>query len=122
MLSEHLALGLNDGRPIAGREAVMASAAAAGLSSAQLEALQHATVDSARAYGFTDLGVIAPGKLADLVVLSADPLADIRNSDDITHVMVNGRLYNAQTLNEEVTGNRQRQPYFWEDSQSAAAQ
>ncbi len=87
-----------------------------------LEALQHATVDAARAYGFRDLGVIAPGKLADLVVLSADPIADIRNSDDITHVMVNGRLYNAETLNEEVTGNRQRPPYFWEDSQSAAAQ
>ena len=28
--------------------------------------------------------------------------------------MLNGRLYDAATLNETVTGNRQRQPYFWE--------
>ena len=28
--------------------------------------------------------------------------------------MLNGRLYDAATLNEAVTGNRQRQPYYWE--------
>jgi hypothetical protein len=35
--------------------------------------------------------------------------------------MLNGRLYNSQTLNEEVTGTRQRQPYFWEETAGAAA-
>jgi imidazolonepropionase-like amidohydrolase len=80
-----------------------------------LEALQHATVDGARAYGFRDIGSIEPGKLADLVILTANPLEDIRNTDDVDKVMVNGRLYEAATLNETVTGNRQRQPYFWED-------
>ena len=30
-------------------------------------------------------------------------------------VMLNGRLYDAATLNERVTGNRERQPYFWEN-------
>jgi hypothetical protein len=34
--------------------------------------------------------------------------------------MLNGRLYNAQTLNEEVTGNRRRQPYFWENASTPA--
>jgi hypothetical protein len=33
--------------------------------------------------------------------------------------MLNGRLYNAQTLNEEVTGNRRRQPYYWENGAGA---
>jgi imidazolonepropionase-like amidohydrolase/Tol biopolymer transport system component len=79
-----------------------------------LEALQHATVDAARAYGFRDIGVIRPGNLADLVILTANPLEDIRNSDDIAQVMVNGRLYDAATLNETVTGDRRRLPYFWE--------
>jgi hypothetical protein len=48
-------------------------------------------------------------------VLNADPTVDIQNSDDIQYVMLNGRLYEAATLNETVTGNRQRRPYFWED-------
>jgi Tol biopolymer transport system component/imidazolonepropionase-like amidohydrolase len=79
-----------------------------------LEALRHATVDGARAYGFRDIGTIETGKLADLVVMTANPLEDIRNTDDISHVMLNGRLYEAATLNETVTGDRRRQPYFWE--------
>jgi Tol biopolymer transport system component/imidazolonepropionase-like amidohydrolase len=79
-----------------------------------LEALRHATIDPAHTYGFGDIGSIEVGKLADLVVLDANPLDDIRNSDNIQQVMLNGRLYDAATLNEQVTGNRRRPPYFWE--------
>lgn len=89
-----------------------------------LEALRHATADGARIYGFRDLGTLEPGKLADLVILEANPLEDIRNTDNIAQVMLNGRLYDAATLNETVTGTRQRQPYFWEadgDGGAAAA-
>jgi imidazolonepropionase-like amidohydrolase/Tol biopolymer transport system component len=81
-----------------------------------VEALHHATVDGARIYGFADLGSLEPGKLADLVILNADPTQDIRNSDKIDRVMLNGRLYDAATLNEVVTGNRQRRPYYWENA------
>jgi hypothetical protein len=37
--------------------------------------------------------------------LDADPLADIQNSDNVSKVMLNGHLYDAATLNEEVTGS-----------------
>jgi imidazolonepropionase-like amidohydrolase/Tol biopolymer transport system component len=79
-----------------------------------LEALKAGTVTPAASLGFRDIGSLQPGKLADLVILDADPLADIRNTDNVSKVMLNGRLYDAMTLNEEVTGDRKRQPYYWE--------
>ncbi|MBW3554754.1 MAG: hypothetical protein KY466_14670, partial [Gemmatimonadetes bacterium] len=41
-----------------------------------------------------------PGKLADLVVLTANPLDDITHTDDIAQVMLGGRLYDAMTLEQ----------------------
>jgi imidazolonepropionase-like amidohydrolase len=66
---------------------------AAGLNPA--EALAAATRNAANALGqMHRIGTISPGKLADLVVLDADPLADIRNIRAIRHVMLGGALLN----------------------------
>jgi cytosine/adenosine deaminase-related metal-dependent hydrolase len=46
------------------------------------------------------LGTLEPGKLADLIVLDRDPLANIRNTNSVAMVMINGRLYDASTLDE----------------------
>ncbi len=80
-----------------------------------VEALAAGTIESARSLGYDrDVGSIEVGKLADLAVLDADPSVDIRNSDKVAKVMIGGRLYDAGTLNEEVTGSRKRLPYYWE--------
>lgn len=62
-------------------------------------ALQAATLNTARSLKQGDaLGSIAPGKLADLVVLSADPTADIRNTRKIEVVIRGGRMCDPQAL------------------------
>lgn len=59
-----------------------------------LEALRAATVQGARYLGLDGLlGTVEAGKLADLVVLEADPLADIRNSTRIDFVVQNGAVH-----------------------------
>jgi len=61
---------------------------------APFEALRSATLEPARYFGMLDsLGTIAPGKLADLLLLDANPLQDIRNTRRISAVVANGRLY-----------------------------
>jgi imidazolonepropionase-like amidohydrolase/Tol biopolymer transport system component len=80
-----------------------------------IEALRAATIVPATSLGYQkDVGSLEPGKLADLVVLDADPTQDIRNSDKVSQVMLGGRLYEAATLNEVTTGTRKRLPYWWE--------
>jgi imidazolonepropionase-like amidohydrolase len=65
------------------------------------EVLRSATMVGARAIGHADdLGSIQPGKLADLQVLDANPLENIRNTNTVRYVMKNGRLYDASTLDE----------------------
>jgi imidazolonepropionase-like amidohydrolase/Tol biopolymer transport system component len=82
-----------------------------------IEALRAGTIMSATSLGYAkDLGSLEVGKLADLVVLDADPTADIRNSDKVAQVMLGGRLYDAATLNEVATGTRKRAPYWWESN------
>lgn len=81
-----------------------------------VEALRAGTIAPARSLGMDrDIGSLEVGKLADLVVLDADPSQNIRNSDKISHVMLGGRLYDARTMNEVETGDARRLPYWWED-------
>ena len=65
------------------------------------DALRAATIFGAEGIGLQDdLGSIETGKLADLVVLDANPLDNIRNTNTVRYVMKNGRLYDGNTLNE----------------------
>jgi imidazolonepropionase-like amidohydrolase len=69
---------------------------AAGLS--PREALRAATRNAAVLIGIDSLGLIAPGKAADLLILTKDPLVDIRNTRSIQSVMSRGKLYSPDSL------------------------
>ena len=70
-----------------------------------LEALQAATLNPARVLGLAEsLGSIEPGKLADLVLLDANPLEDIRNTQKIRAVVADGRLYRRADLDRLLAG------------------
>jgi imidazolonepropionase-like amidohydrolase/Tol biopolymer transport system component len=80
------------------------------------DALKVATIEGARYLGMDgDLGSLEPGKLADLIVMERNPLENLRNSTSIRWTMVNGRLYDARTMNEEGNHPRERGAFFWED-------
>lgn len=77
----------------------------AGLS--PLDALRSATVEPGKYLGANDtLGSIAPGKLADIVLLSADPLKDIRNTQKIEAVFLEGKYLTRAKLNSMLAGMR----------------
>ncbi len=79
-----------------------------------MDALRVGTIFGAEAIGLqASLGSIEAGKLADLLVLDANPLDDIRNTNTISHVMKNGRLYEGNTLNEVWPRTRAMPKQWW---------
>jgi Tol biopolymer transport system component/imidazolonepropionase-like amidohydrolase len=67
----------------------------AGMST--FDALKAATVNPAKALN-VETGTIEPGKLADLIAIDGDPIADISNTHKVRKVIANGRVYDVAAL------------------------
>lgn len=79
-----------------------------------LEAIAGATGRAARHMGLDDVGVVAPGLRADLLLLSRDPLEDIRNTRTIEQVWVNGVPVDHEALLEDVNRRAAKHANYWD--------
>lgn len=79
------------------------------------EALRAATLNGAIYLGMDhQLGSIKAGKLADLIVIDGNPLTNLQDSEKVQYTMVNGRLYDAETMNETISREKPRGKFFFE--------
>ena len=80
-----------------------------------LQAIRCATINGASYLGMDkEIGSLETNKLADMIVLNDNPLTDIRNSQKIKYVMVNGRLYDADSMNEIGNREKPRLRFWWQ--------
>ncbi|WP_418639590.1 amidohydrolase family protein [Winogradskyella sp.] len=81
------------------------------------DVLKAATINGANYIGAgNDIGSLKKGKLADLIVMDKNPLEDIRNSESIIYTMINGRLYDTETMNELGNHPKERTKFYWENN------
>ncbi len=79
------------------------------------DALKVATILGAKALGLDgDLGSLEKGKLADILIMDENPLENIRNSNTLTHVIKNGKVYDANTLDEVWPEEKKAETFNWQ--------
>ncbi len=86
------------------------------------EALKTATINPAQSLGLDQwIGTLEAGKLADLIIMDKNPLENIRNTESVRYTMVNGRLYDCETMNEIGNYMNARGKFYWERGKNAGA-
>ena len=82
-----------------------------------MEAIRAATINGADYIGMSkDIGSLEKGKLADLVIMEKNPLDEIQNSNTIIYTMVNGRMFDTETMNEVGNETNERTRFYWENN------
>ena len=85
-----------------------------------MQALRCATMNGADAIGMgADIGSLEKGKLADLIILDKNPLDDIYNTETVHYTMINGRLYDCDSMNEIGNFDKKRTKFYWEGKYSS---
>jgi len=84
------------------------------------QALKAATINGAKYLGMEkEIGSLASGKLADIIVLDKNPLENIENSNSVKYTIINGRIYDAESMNEIGNYEVEREKFYWEEEGSA---
>jgi imidazolonepropionase-like amidohydrolase len=79
------------------------------------DALKVATIHGAKALGLDDdLGTLETGKLADILIIDKNPLENLRNTNTITHVVKDGVVYDANTLDEVAPVAKKADEFTWQ--------
>ncbi len=80
-----------------------------------MEALREATIGPARKIGMDrDIGSLEPGKRADFLVFTADPLEDIHNIAKLHYTVKNGFVYDAESMTEVWPTRKELGRFFWQ--------
>ena len=84
------------------------------------QVLRAATMNPATSLGLDNwIGSLQVGKLADLLVMDKNPLENIYNTESLHYTMINGRLYDCETMNEIGNYNKTRGKFYWETGKNA---
>jgi imidazolonepropionase-like amidohydrolase len=79
------------------------------------DVLRAATILGAQGIGLDgEIGTLEVGKLADILVMDRNPLEDIKNANSLRFVMKNGRMYDANTLDEVYPRQKPLPKFAWE--------
>lgn len=82
-----------------------------------LEAIRNVTLNGAYYIGMEkQIGSLEVGKLADILVLDANPLDNIQNTETLRYTIANGRLFESETMNELGNTMQKRGKFYWENA------
>ncbi|MFT4536279.1 MAG: imidazolonepropionase-like amidohydrolase [Saprospiraceae bacterium] len=80
-----------------------------------MQALRSATMNGAEYLGMDkEIGSIKEGKLSDIIVIDGDPSKNLMDSENVIYTIINGRLYDAATMNEVGNNPTKRSKFYWE--------